>query len=150
MIQNINAPHLKHSPIRRTFHEGKNNFQTHLQNNRTHMCCFHLLKDTAKIFQVLTAVGMKITVFWDTALCSLIKLEQCFRGAYCLHNHRTDDGYSKHLSNNNIFPGYQPCQLVKRRKNQRFEDHLCPRLQGTDVSGESVHVIYRPARVPRS
>jgi hypothetical protein len=45
---------------------------------------------------------------------------------------------------NKIFPGYQPCQMVKRRKEQRFEDHLrprlqvliistiCPRLQGTD------------------
>jgi hypothetical protein len=50
---------------------------------------------------------------------------------------------------NKIFPEYQLCQLVKWRKNQRFKDHLCPRLQGTDVSGESVRVIYRPARVPR-
>jgi hypothetical protein len=45
---------------------------------------------------------------------------------------------------NKIFPGYRPCQLVKWRKNQRFKDHLCPRLQGTDVSGESVRVRYRP------
>jgi hypothetical protein len=51
---------------------------------------------------------------------------------------------------NKIFLGYRPCQLVKRRKNQRFKDHLCPRLQGTDVSGESVCVRYRPVRVPRS
>jgi hypothetical protein len=44
---------------------------------------------------------------------------------------------------NKKFSGYQPCQLVKRRKkNQRFEDHLCPRLQGTDVTGESVCVFY--------
>jgi hypothetical protein len=35
---------------------------------------------------------------------------------------------------NKIFSGYQPCQLVKRRKNQRFKDHLCPRRQGADVS----------------
>jgi len=41
---------------------------------------------------------------------------------------------------NKIFPGYQPCQLVKRRKNQRFKDHLCPRLQITDVSGDHVQV----------
>jgi hypothetical protein len=34
---------------------------------------------------------------------------------------------------NKIFLGYQPCQLVKRRKSQRFKDHLYPRLQGTDV-----------------
>jgi hypothetical protein len=33
---------------------------------------------------------------------------------------------------NKIFPGFQPCQLVKRRKNQRFKDHLSPRLQSTD------------------
>jgi hypothetical protein len=36
-----------------------------------------------------------------------------------------------------IFPNYQPCQLVKRQKNQRVKDHPCPRLQDTDVSGES-------------
>jgi hypothetical protein len=41
-------------------------------------------------------------------------------------------------------------QLVKRRKNQRFKDHLCPRPQGTDVYGESVRVRGRPAPVPRS
>jgi hypothetical protein len=40
--------------------------------------------------------------------------------------------------------------MVKGRKSQRFEDHLCPRLQVTDVSGVSVRVRYRPARVPRS
>jgi hypothetical protein len=33
---------------------------------------------------------------------------------------------------------------LRVEKNQRFEDHLCPRLQGTDVPGESVSVIYRP------
>jgi hypothetical protein len=46
---------------------------------------------------------------------------------------------------NKIFPGYQPCHSVKQQKNQQFKNHLCPRLQGTDVSGESVHVRYRPA-----
>jgi hypothetical protein len=30
---------------------------------------------------------------------------------------------------NKIFPGYQPCQLAKRWKKQRFKDHLCPRLK---------------------
>jgi predicted secreted protein len=30
--------------------------------------------------------------------------------------------------------------MVKRRKNQRFEDHLCTLLQVTDVSGETVLV----------
>jgi hypothetical protein len=40
--------------------------------------------------------------------------------------------------------------MVKQRKSQCFEDHLCPRLQVTDVSGETVHARYRPARGPRS
>jgi len=30
-----------------------------------------------------------------------------------------------------VFSGYQPGQMVERWKNQRFEDHLCPRPQGT-------------------
>jgi len=33
---------------------------------------------------------------------------------------------------NKTFSGYEPCQMVKRRKSKRFEDHLCPRLQITD------------------
>jgi hypothetical protein len=44
-----------------------------------------------------------------------------------------------------IFPGCQQCQMVKRRINQRFKDHLCPRLQVNDVSGESVRARYRAA-----
>jgi hypothetical protein len=33
---------------------------------------------------------------------------------------------------NKILSGYQLHQVVKRRKNQHFENHLCPRPQGTD------------------
>jgi hypothetical protein len=32
-----------------------------------------------------------------------------------------------------VFSGYQPGQMVERWKNQRFEDHLCPRPQGTSL-----------------
>jgi hypothetical protein len=35
-------------------------------------------------------------------------------------------------------------------RKQRFKDHLCPHLQGTDLSGESVRVWYKPAWVPCS
>jgi len=31
-----------------------------------------------------------------------------------------------------VFSGYQLGQLVEQRKNQRFEDHLCPRPQDRD------------------
>jgi hypothetical protein len=30
-----------------------------------------------------------------------------------------------------ILSGYQPGQMIERWANQRFEDHLCPRHQGT-------------------
>jgi hypothetical protein len=29
---------------------------------------------------------MKITVFWDVAPCSLVDIDQHFRGTYCLHH----------------------------------------------------------------
>jgi cell shape-determining protein MreD len=32
--------------------------------------------------------------------------------------------------------GYQPSQVVKRRKKQRFENHLRPRPHGTDIAGD--------------
>jgi hypothetical protein len=48
-------------------------------------------------FQVLTAVSMKMTVFWDVAPCSLVEVYLRFRGAYCFRHHRPDDGDSKHL-----------------------------------------------------
>jgi hypothetical protein len=36
---------------------------------------------------------MKMTVFWDVAPCSLVQINQHFRGAYCLH-HQGDKGRS--------------------------------------------------------
>jgi hypothetical protein len=40
-------------------------------------------------FQVLMAVSMKMTVFWDIALCGLVEVDQHFRVPY--------DGGSKYL-----------------------------------------------------
>jgi hypothetical protein len=41
-------------------------------------------------FQVLTAACTKMTPFCDIAPCSLVEVDQRFRGAYCLH-HQGDD-----------------------------------------------------------
>jgi hypothetical protein len=35
-------------------------------------------------FQLLTAASMKMTVFWDVALCSLVEIYWCFRWATAL------------------------------------------------------------------
>jgi hypothetical protein len=55
-------------------------------------------------FEVLTAVNMKIAVFWVVAPCSLVEVYQRFRGPYdCLlgrsavMTHRPGDGGSKNL-----------------------------------------------------
>jgi hypothetical protein len=37
-------------------------------------------------FQVLLATSMKMVVFWVFAPCSLMDIDQRFRGVYCLHN----------------------------------------------------------------
>jgi hypothetical protein len=39
------------------------------------------------------------TAFWDIVLCSLIEVDQCFGGAYCLH-HKSSTWYAplKHQS----------------------------------------------------
>jgi hypothetical protein len=57
--------------------------------------------------EVLTEASMKLTVFWDVALCTLVEVFRRFRGAYCLHQQGLDDGCSKHLWNvGNLLPDY--------------------------------------------
>jgi hypothetical protein len=58
--------------------------------------------------------GMKMTVFWDVALCSLVEINWCFKGAYCPH-----DGGSKNLWNVSQFlPNYTLQHL--RRKSSSY------------------------------
>jgi hypothetical protein len=50
---------------------------------------------------------------------------------------------------NKIFLGYQQHQVVEWRKNQHFEDHLCPRPQGTEKTiSRTISVLV--LRVPKS
>jgi hypothetical protein len=54
------------------------------------------------VYKVFVVVSLKITAFWDMVLCSLIRVEQDFRCAYCLH-HQGDNGGSTHLWNIGLF-----------------------------------------------
>jgi hypothetical protein len=36
-------------------------------------------------FQVLTVPSMKMPALWAVALCSLMEVDQRFRGVYCFH-----------------------------------------------------------------
>jgi hypothetical protein len=44
-------------------------------------------------------MSMKLVVLLDVASCSLVEIDQCFRGDYCLHHKGShpDGGGSKHL-----------------------------------------------------
>jgi hypothetical protein len=52
-------------------------------------------------------VGIKTTVFWGVAPCSLIEVYQRFTGACCLHHQGSDDGGSK--SSSSLYGGYMRC-----------------------------------------
>jgi hypothetical protein len=41
-------------------------------------------------FQVLTVASIKMRAFWDIAQYSLVEVDWCFRGVYCLH-HQGDE-----------------------------------------------------------
>jgi hypothetical protein len=50
-------------------------------------------------FQVLMAASMKMAVLWDVVPCSVTEIDQCYRGACCLHlsGDCPNDGGSKNL-----------------------------------------------------
>jgi hypothetical protein len=48
---------------------------------------FRLVRENSLVgFEVLTAVSMKMAVFWVVALCRLVGVYQRFRGPCCLHH----------------------------------------------------------------
>jgi hypothetical protein len=51
-------------------------------------------------FQVLTAVSMKTTVFWDVALCSLVEVYRRFGGPCCLIALLMETGSASEMSVN--------------------------------------------------
>jgi hypothetical protein len=50
-------------------------------------------------FIFFTATSMKMTAFWDIALCCLVEVYRHFRGSYCFHCQAPDDDGSKHVWN---------------------------------------------------
>jgi hypothetical protein len=46
---------------------------------------FHISRECLLRFEVLTAVNMKITVFWDVIPCRLVNIYKYFGGTCCLH-----------------------------------------------------------------
>jgi hypothetical protein len=65
---------------------------------------------------------MKMTVFWDVALCSLVEIYRRYTGAFTHHHQgdsgRRDDGGSKHLRNIDQFI---PHYMSQHSKSQPFK-----------------------------
>jgi hypothetical protein len=66
-------------------------FFTYVANPFTSQCM-----TVIKVFQVFTAMSMKMAVFWVTVPCSLVEIDRRFRGAYSFH-HRPHVVGSKHI-----------------------------------------------------
>jgi hypothetical protein len=56
-------------------------------------------------FQVLTAVSMKMAVFWVVAQCRLVSVYQRFRGLYCFH-HQGDEWLWTSENVGKLIPAY--------------------------------------------
>jgi hypothetical protein len=53
---------------------------------------FGIKEDFVRL-QVLTAVSMKMAVFWVVSPCGLVEVYQRFRGGFCLH-HQGDERWA--------------------------------------------------------
>jgi hypothetical protein len=45
------------------------------------------------------ATSIKLEIFWDVILCTLVDTDKRFRAAYCLHHHDPDDEGSSEMCN---------------------------------------------------
>jgi hypothetical protein len=61
-----------------------------------------------------------MAVFWDIALCTLVDIDQCFRGAYCVHHQVLDDGGSKYLCNVSQHVSDYMAQCPRRQPSSHF------------------------------
>jgi hypothetical protein len=55
--------------------------------NLTLCCLYNRSIHTSMTIQVVMATSMKMAVFWDVALCSLIDISRRFGGDYCFYHH---------------------------------------------------------------
>jgi hypothetical protein len=68
------------------------------------------------LFMLQYFFPLKMTISWDIVPCSVVKIDRCFRDAYCLQRQDyPDDGGSKHLWNVSQFP---PGYLAQHHRRQ--------------------------------
>jgi hypothetical protein len=69
-----------------------------------------------KLIEVLTLVTVKITIFWDVTLYSLVDRYQCFEGTFCFHFHGRIDGGNRFLRYVGAYlPNYTASHLRRQK-----------------------------------
>jgi hypothetical protein len=63
---------------------------------------WHLRKINTSWFQIPTSASVKMTVFWDVALCNLVEAYRHFRGACCIF-HQGDESASTSETSENFY-----------------------------------------------
>jgi hypothetical protein len=74
--------------------------------------------------EVLTAVTMKMAVFWVVAPCTLIWVYRRFEDLYCLH-HRGDWGNTDLWKVGRLIPIYMAPQPRRQHLQKRYSDVVC-------------------------
>jgi hypothetical protein len=80
-------------------------------------------------FQVLTAVSMKVAVFWPVVQCSLVEVYRRFRGPCCPHHQGDDGGRSLMMEAASTFETSVNFYQTTRRNNpEDSHNQFCMRL----------------------
>jgi hypothetical protein len=81
-----------------------------------------------------------MVAFWDVAPCSLVDIDERFRGAYCLHHqdHTSETSVRLHGATSQKTSNLDTCH----RENLRSHDKYWPGKLASDVSEPVTSVIY--------
>lgn len=66
-------------------------------------------------------MSIKMVVFWNDAPRALVDIDQCFKGAYCLHDRsETIALMMEVIRSSEMFCEYLPCYTVKHHSTQPY------------------------------
>jgi hypothetical protein len=107
------------------------NFSLHIHASQYHKV--QSLQDVSEISNVILE-ACYIDKSKENRFCKYVSLDDSSLsyGPFYFERRRIRTKVETHSIYNKMFSSYQPFQLVKRRKNQRFKDHYSPCPQGAE------------------
>jgi hypothetical protein len=113
-----------------------NVLQAHTRKNVTFKAPLLFMSYVVR-FKVLTAVSMKVTVFWVVAASSLVEIHWHFRGAYCHHRPGDAVGTSETLVN------FSHITVHKNPEDSHLRCYRCSLQGGITTSTEKLRCKVR-------